>query len=51
MADMILFMQNEKPDRVVPLILLKEMEKEGKIGGVFEYFYTTTGTEQQLEIQ
>lgn len=35
---------NEKPDRVVPLDLLKEMEKEGKIGGVFEYFYTTTGT-------
>lgn len=35
---------NEKPDRVAPLDILKEMEKEGKIGGVYKYFYTTTGT-------
>lgn len=35
---------NEKPDRVAPLDILKEMEKEGTIGGVYKYFYTTTGT-------
>ena len=35
---------NEMPDRVVPLDLLKEMEKNGEIGGVYKYFYTTTGT-------
>lgn len=35
---------NESPDRVVPLDGLKKLEKEGKIGGVYKYFYTTTGT-------
>ena len=35
---------NELPDRVAPVDILKEMEKEGKIGGVYKYFYTTTGT-------
>lgn len=35
---------NEKPDRVVPLDLLKQYEKEGVIGKVHQYFYTTTGT-------
>lgn len=35
---------NEFPDRVVPVDMLKEFTKEGKIGGVYKYFYTTTGT-------
>ena len=35
---------NEIPDRVAPLDMLKTLEKEGVIGGVFEYFYATTGT-------
>lgn len=35
---------NEVPDRVAPLDLLKKNGKEGVIGGVYQYFYTTTGT-------
>lgn len=35
---------NECPDRVVPLDSLKNLEKSGDIGGVYKYFYTTTGT-------
>lgn len=35
---------NEKPGRIAPLDILKEFEKEGKIKGVYNYFYTTTGT-------
>lgn len=35
---------NESPDRVVPLDALKALEKEGVVGGVYDYFYTTTGT-------
>lgn len=35
---------NEIPDRVAPLDILRDYEKEGKIGGVYKYFYTTTGT-------
>lgn len=35
---------NEAPDRVVPLDALRKFEKDGKIGGVYKYFYTTTGT-------
>lgn len=35
---------NEIPDRVVPLDSLRQMEKDGKIGGVYDWFYTTTGT-------
>lgn len=35
---------NENPDRIVPLDLLKEYTKQGDIGGVYEFFYTTTGT-------
>lgn len=35
---------NESPDRVVPYDALKKLEKNGEIGGVYEYFYTTTGT-------
>lgn len=35
---------NEIPDRVVPLDALRQLEKDGVIGGVYKYFYTTTGT-------
>lgn len=35
---------NEMADRVAPLDILRELEKEGEIGGVYHYFYTTTGT-------
>jgi len=35
---------NEIPDRVAPLDMLKNLEKEGVIGGVYDYFYATTGT-------
>lgn len=35
---------NEKADRVAPLDKLRELEKKGEIGGVYKYFYTTTGT-------
>ncbi len=35
---------NEKPDRIVPLDILRQYEKEGIIGKVSQYFYTTTGT-------
>lgn len=35
---------NEFPDRVAPVDMLKEFTKEGIIGGVYKYFYTTTGT-------
>lgn len=40
---------NEDADRVAPLDELKKMEKEGKIGGVYQYFYTTTGTGTAVE--
>lgn len=35
---------NESPDRVVPYDALHQLETEGVIGGVYDYFYTTTGT-------
>lgn len=35
---------NEKADRVAPLDELTRLKKEGKIGGVYQYFYATTGT-------
>ncbi len=35
---------NELPDRVVPFDMLSEMKKEGRLGGVYKYFYSTTGT-------
>lgn len=35
---------NARPDRVVPLDVLRKMEKDGEIGKVYDYFYTTTGT-------
>ena len=35
---------NENPGRIAPLDILKEFEKEGMIKGVYNYFYTTTGT-------
>ncbi len=35
---------NEKPDRVVPVDILRQFEKEGLVGEVHEWFYTTTGT-------
>lgn len=35
---------NAKADRVAPLDELTRLTKEGKIGGVFKYFYATTGT-------
>ncbi len=35
---------NELPDRIVPFDMLSEMKKEGKLGGVYKYFYSTTGT-------
>jgi glycine reductase complex component B subunit gamma len=35
---------NAIPDRVAPLDALREFQKEGYIGGVYQYFYTTTGT-------
>lgn len=35
---------NEKADRVAPLDELVRLKKEGKIGGIFRYFYSTTGT-------
>lgn len=35
---------NEIPDRIAPLDLMEEAVKQGKLGGVYKYFYTTTGT-------
>lgn len=35
---------NALPDRIVPLDMLIEMKKKGVIGGVYTYFYSTTGT-------
>ncbi len=35
---------NESPDRVIPVDALKKMAEDGEIGGVYDYFYTTTGT-------
>ncbi len=35
---------NELPDRIIPLDMLSELKKEGKLGGVYKYFYSTTGT-------
>lgn len=35
---------NESPDRVVPYDALYQLAEEGVIGGVYDYFYTTTGT-------
>lgn len=35
---------NESPDRVLPVDALKKMAANGEIGGVYKYFYTTTGT-------
>ena len=35
---------NAKADRVAPLDQLTRLKKEGVIGGVYKYFYTTTGT-------
>lgn len=35
---------NEKPDRIIPVDILKTFEDEGKIGKVYKYLYTTTGT-------
>lgn len=34
---------NERPDRVVPLDVLRDMEKEGEIGSIHPYFYSTVG--------
>ncbi len=35
---------NEKPDRVLPLDLLRKLEKENVIGKVYKNYYATTGT-------
>lgn len=35
---------NEKADRVAPLDQLVRLKNEGRIGGIYKYFYTTTGT-------
>lgn len=35
---------NELPDRVVPLDILYEMKQKGEIAGIYQYFYSTTGT-------
>lgn len=35
---------NAKADRIAPLDELTRLKKEGKIGGVYKYFYSTTGT-------
>ncbi len=34
---------NDRPDRVIPVDVLRDMEKEGVIGELHRYFYTTTG--------
>lgn len=34
---------NQDSDRVLPVDVLRDMEKEGKIGGLYRYFYSTTG--------
>ena len=35
---------NEIVDRIVPLDVLNELKDDGYIGGVFQFFYSTTGT-------
>ena len=35
---------NDKADRVAPLDELTRLKNEGKIGGIYKYFYSTTGT-------
>lgn len=35
---------NELPDRVVPLDMLSELTSKGSLGGIYRYFYSTTGT-------
>lgn len=35
---------NEMADRIAPLDELVRLKNEGKIGGVYKYFYATTGT-------
>ena len=35
---------NELVDRIVPLDVLSELKDEGHIGGVYKFFYSTTGT-------
>lgn len=34
---------NDRPNRVVPLDVLRELEKEGMIGSIHPYFYSTVG--------
>jgi len=34
---------NADPDNVLPVDVLRDMEKEGRIGGLYKYFYSTTG--------
>jgi glycine reductase complex component B subunit gamma len=34
---------NERPDRVLPLDVLRDLEREGVIGSIHPYFYTTVG--------
>jgi len=34
---------NERPDRVLPVDVLRDLEKEGKIGKLYNKFYSTVG--------
>lgn len=40
---------NQDPNRVIPLDTVSELMDEGKIGGIYPYYFTTTGNGTSLE--
>ena len=40
---------NKKPDRMIPLDVLRTLEKEGAIRKVHDYFYSTSGCAMTIE--
>lgn len=40
---------NQDPNRVIPLDTVRELIDEGKIGGIYPYYFTTTGNGTSLE--